>query len=222
MFRRKTRPMPDKDTALQGRPQGPTISGIHFVNGSNMVAPFPEGLETVYVAMGCFWGAEQIFWQIPGVFTTAVGYQGGFTENPTYEEVCTGRTGHTEAAMVVYDPSIVSLDVLLKSFWEEHDPTTPNQQGNDVGTQYRSAIYWTSDDQRDAVAASKDAYGRSLADAGYGQISTEVAVADTFYYAEEYHQQYLAKNPGGYCNHGFCQIGYTAPEVSTAPQEHST
>jgi len=214
--------MPEKDNALPGRPNGHTIGGIHFVNGSNMVAPFPDGLETVYVAMGCFWGAEQIFWQISGVYTTAVGYQGGFTENPTYEEVCTGRTGHTEAAMVVYDPSVLSLDVLLKSFWEEHDPTTPNQQGNDVGTQYRSAIYWTTEAQRDVVNASKDAYGGALADAGYGQISTEIAMADTFYYAEEYHQQYLAKNPGGYCNHGFCQIAYTAPEISTSPQEHST
>jgi len=212
--------MPDKDTALPGRPKGHPIGGTHFVNGSNMVAPFPEGLETLYVGMGCFWGAERIFWQIPGVYTTAVGYQGGFTENPTYEEVCTGRTGHTEAAMVVYDPSVVSLDVLLKSFWEEHDPTTPNQQGNDVGTQYRSAIYWTTEDQRDVVTASKDVYARSLVDAGYGQIATDVAMADTFYYAEEYHQQYLAKNPGGYCNHGFCQIAYTAPEISTSPQEH--
>jgi len=213
--------MPDNDTAVPGRSKGPTISGTHFVNGSNMVGPFPEGLETVYIAMGCFWGAEQIFWQIRGVYTTAVGYQGGITENPTYEEVCTGRTGHTEAAMVVYDPSVVPLDVLLKSFWEEHDPTTPNQQGNDRGTQYRSAIYWTGEEQRDVVSASRDAYARSLYGAGYGDISTEIAAAETFYYAEEYHQQYLAKNPGGYCNHGFCQVAYTAPELPARAEEKS-
>ena len=206
--------MPNKANALPGRPDAPPISGVHFVNDSKMIAPFPDGYETVYFGMGCFWGAEQIFWQIPGVYTTAAGYQGGITENPTYEEVCTGRTGHTEAVMVVYDPSRISLDVLLKSFWEEHDPTTLNQQGNDAGTQYRSAIYWTTPEQAEVVGTSRDAYGVSLSGAGYGAITTEIAQADTFFYAEEYHQQYLAKNPGGYCNHGFCQIEYSAPVVT--------
>ncbi len=203
--------MPDLQSALTGRSEAHAVSGVHFVNGSNMVPPFPDGLDKVYFAMGCFWGAEEIFWKLPGVYTTAAGYQGGFTPNPTYEEVCSGRTGHTEAVMVLYDPLVVSLETLLKSFWEEHDPTTPNQQGNDVGTQYRSAVYWSTQEQRDVVATSKDAYDAALSSAGFGVISTETAQADTFYYAEEYHQQYLAKNPGGYCNHGFCQIEYTAP-----------
>ncbi len=161
------------------------------------------------MGMGCFWGAERIFWQLPGVITTAVGYQGGLTPNPTYEEVCTGRTGHAEMVAVVYDPERVSIDVLLKHFWEQHDPTTLNRQGNDVGTQYRSAIYWTTEAQRDAAVASKDAYQGGLTDAGYGSITTEIrpaSEAGEFFYAEEYHQQYLAKNPNGYCNHGFCQI----------------
>ena len=204
--------MPTTDTALPGRPDPITISGVHFVNDSKMIGPFPEGSETIFFGMGCFWGAERIFWEVPGVITTAAGYQGGFTRNPTYEEVCTGRTGHTEAVMVVYDPDRVSVDVLLKHFWEQHDPTTPNRQGNDVGTQYRSAIYWTTDAQREAIEASKSAYGSGLKDAGYGAISTEIRSADDageFFYAEEYHQQYLAKNPNGYCNHGFCQIPYT-------------
>ena len=203
--------MPTAESALPGRSEPVTISGVHFVNDSPMLGPHPTGSETVYVAMGCFWGAERIFWEIPGVITTAVGYQGGHTPNPTYEEVCTGRTGHTEAVMVVYDPARVSMDDLMKGFWEQHDPTTPNRQGNDVGTQYRSAIYWTSDEQRDAVVASRDAYASGLAGAGYGTISTELRSADDagpFYFAEEYHQQYLAKNPNGYCNHGVCQIPY--------------
>ena len=206
--------MPTAETAIEGRPDPVRISGVHFVNDSSMTPPFPEGSEVLYVGMGCFWGAERIFWELPGVITTAAGYQGGFTPNPTYEEVCTGRTGHTEAVMVVYDPSVVSVDVLMKHFWEQHDPTTPNRQGNDVGTQYRSAVYWTTEDQRDAIEASREAYGAGLADAGYPPITTEVRSADDagpFYYAEEYHQQYLAKNPNGYCNHGFCQIPYRTP-----------
>ncbi len=209
--------MPTSDSALPGRPDPVTISGVHFVNDSKMTPPFPEGSETIYFGMGCFWGAERIFWEIPGVITTAAGYQGGFTENPTYEEVCTGRTGHTEAVIVVYDPQRVSVDVLLKHFWEQHDPTTLNRQGNDVGTQYRSAIYWTSEAQRDAIEASARAYGNGLKDAGFGAITTEVRSAEeagAFFYAEEYHQQYLAKNPNGYCNHGFCQIPYTAPDTA--------
>jgi peptide-methionine (S)-S-oxide reductase len=203
--------MPTAESALPGRSEPVTISGVHFVNDSPMLGPHPDGSETLYVAMGCFWGAERIFWEIPGVITTAVGYQGGYTPNPTYEEVCTGRTGHTEAVMVVYDPARVSMDDLMKAFWEQHDPTTPNRQGNDVGTQYRSAIYWTSDEQRDAIIASRDAYASGLAGAGYGTISTELRSADDagpFYLAEEYHQQYLAKNPNGYCNHGVCQVPY--------------
>ena len=203
--------MPTTETAIPGRSEPVTVSGVHYVNDSSMTPPFPDGAEVLYVGMGCFWGAERIFWEVPGVITTAAGYQGGFTENPSYEEVCTGRTGHTEAVLVVYDPDRVSVDVLMKHFWEQHDPTTPNRQGNDVGTQYRSAVYWTTEEQREAVEASRDAYGKGLADAGYPPISTEIRSADDagpFYYAEEYHQQYLAKNPNGYCNHGFCQIPY--------------
>ncbi len=173
-----------------------------------MLPPFPDGSEVLIVGMGCFWGAERFFWKEPGVVTTAAGYSGGSTPNPTYEETCTGRTGHTEAVLVVYDPVRVGIDVLLKEFWENHDPTTLNRQGNDVGTQYRSAIYTTTTDQAEAVLASRDRYQKALAGAGYGDITTEIAEAGPFYYAEEYHQQYLAKNPNGYCNHGFCQAAY--------------
>lgn len=210
--------MPTSDNALAGRDQQVEISGVHFVNGSQMKGPYPEGTEVLYVAMGCFWGAERIFWQIPGVITTAAGYQGGLTPNPTYEETCTGRTGHTEAVIVVYDPTKVDVDELVRHFWEQHDPTTLNRQGNDVGTQYRSAIYWTTEEQRDAIDASKRSYQHDLTGAGYGQISTEIASADEagpFYFAEEYHQQYLAKNPNGYCNHGFCQIPYRGPKATS-------
>jgi peptide-methionine (S)-S-oxide reductase len=175
-----------------------------------MKPPFPEGSEIISFGMGCFWGSERIFWKLPGVITTAVGYQGGSTPNPTYEEVCSGRTGHAEVALVVYDPKRITLDVILKSFWEQHDPTTLNRQGNDRGTQYRSAIYWTTEDQRDIAVASRDAYQAGLVDSGFGAITTEIAEAGPFFYAEEYHQQYLHKNPGGYCNHGFCQIEYPA------------
>jgi len=191
-----------------------TISGVHFVNGSSMVPPFPADCSQISFAMGCFWGAERIFWQLPGVVTTAAGYQGGFTPNPTYEEVCSGRTGHAEAVLVVYDPKRIDVDILLKHFWEQHDPTQGNRQGNDVGTQYRSAVYWSDEEQHAAVLTSMDAYQGGLRDAGFGAITTEVrsaADAGPFYYAEEYHQQYLAKNPNGYCNHGFCQIPYAGP-----------
>ena len=200
--------MPTPESALEGRSSPIEVSGRHFVNGSSIVPPFPEGSAVVSVGMGCFWGAERVFWSLPGVITTAVGYQGGLTPNPTYEEVCSGRTGHAEVALVVYDPEQTSLENLLKHFWEQHDPTTPNRQGNDVGTQYRSAIYWTDEQQREVAVASKNAYETGLREAGYGAITTEIAEAGPFYYAEEYHQQYLAKNPGGYCNHGFCQIEY--------------
>ncbi len=202
--------MPTRDTALPGRDEPLSISGIHFVNESSMTPPFPEGSQVVSFGMGCFWGAERIFWSLPGVITTAVGYQGGITPNPTYEEVCSGATGHAEVALVVYDPTQIEFEILLKHFWEQHDPTTLNQQGNDRGTQYRSAIYWTDPAQRDVAVASMGAYQAGLTESGYGTITTEIAEAGPFYYAEEYHQQYLAKNPGGYCNHGFCQIEYAA------------
>lgn len=213
--------MPAADDALPGRPEALMISGVHLVNGSNMLGPYPDGAEVLYLAMGCFWGTERIFWQIPGVITTAAGYQGGFTHNPTYEETCTGRTGHTEAVIVVYDPEKVGVDELLRQFWEQHDPTSPNRQGNDVGTQYRSAIYWTIEEQREAIEASMRSYQDDLAGAGFGAISTEIKSADDagpFYFAEEYHQQYLAKNPNGYCNHGFCQIAYRGPKATDHAQ----
>jgi len=213
MFRRKFAAGSRDVPPSSNRAEPHEISGVHFVNGTVMTPPFPDGTEAVSFGMGCFWGAERVFWQLPGVYTTAVGYQGGATQNPTYEEVCSGRTGHAEVALVVYDPALTSLDRLLKSFWEQHDPTQPDRQGNDVGTQYRSAIYWTTGQQRDAAVASRDAYGAALGAAGFGGITTEITQAGPFFYAEEYHQQYLAKNPGGYCNHGFCQIEYTAPEL---------
>jgi peptide-methionine (S)-S-oxide reductase len=215
MFRfNKSRPS-DAGSSLPGRPTPIAISGTHAVSGAGMMPPFPEGTETITFGMGCFWGAERIFWNVPGVVTTAVGYQGGSTPNPTYQEVCTGRTGHTEAVLVVYDPEQVDIEVLLKEFWEQHDPTQGDRQGNDIGSQYRSAIYWTTDAQRTAALASKDAYQGGLRDAGFGAITTEFRSAEDagpFYYAEEYHQQYLAKNPGGYCNHGFCQIAYAGSD----------
>ncbi|MEZ5175384.1 MAG: peptide-methionine (S)-S-oxide reductase MsrA [Acidimicrobiia bacterium] len=210
MFPRKSHSTPQSESALEGRKDPVPISGIHFVDESSMVPPFPDGTEVISFGMGCFWGAERIFWQLPGVVTTAVGYQGGSTPNPTYEEVCSGRTGHAEVVRVVYDPAETPLELLLKHFWEQHDPTTLNRQGNDRGTQYRSAIYWTTPDQQAAAEASRDAYQAGLRDSGFGTITTEIEQAGPFYYAEEYHQQYLAKNPGGYCNHGFCQIAYPA------------
>jgi len=208
MFTRRANKMYRNDTALPGREDPLPISGVHHVNQSSMLPPFPEGSRVISFGMGCFWGAERIFWRLPGVITTAAGYQGGSTPNPTYEEVCSGRTGHAEVALVVYDPAETDLDALLKQFWEQHDPTTLNQQGNDRGTQYRSAILWTDADQRDVAAASMAAYQATLTESGFGTITTEILEAGPFYYAEEYHQQYLAKNPGGYCNHGFCQATY--------------
>ena len=193
--------LPDRDTPIR-------LSGTHFENGSSFLAPFPEGSETAIFAMGCFWGAERIFWRIPGVLTTAVGYAGGFTKHPTYEDVCSGRTGHTEVVLVVFDPNEVDYDTLLKAFWENHDPTQGMRQGNDVGTQYRSAIYTTTAGQAERAQVSKEKYQASLAEGGFGSITTEIAPSGDFFYAEEYHQQYLAKNPNGYCNHGFCQVEY--------------
>ena len=199
------------DAALAGRDETMPVPARHEVLGTPIVPPFPVGLEQVVVGMGCFWGAERIFWQLPGVYTTAVGYAGGYTRNPTYQEVCSARTGHTEVVLVVFDPAKVSFDEILRAFWEGHDPTQGMRQGNDVGTQYRSALYWTSDAQRAAAEASRDAYAARLASAGYGPITTELAQAGEFYYAEAYHQQYLAKNPNGYCGIGgtgvACPVG---------------
>ncbi len=196
------------DQALPGRSDPIPSSDTHFVKETSIKPPFPDGMETFLIGMGCFWGAERIFWQAPGVYTTAAGYSGGYTPNPTYEEVCTGRTGHNEVVLVVYDPAMVEFETLLKLFWENHDPTQGMRQGNDVGTQYRSGIYVTTDEQAEVAKRSRDAYQAALSDAGYGDITTEIEPAGEFYYAEHYHQQYLAKNPMGYCNHGFCQVAY--------------
>ncbi len=213
-FARKKTELPSPDSALPGRATPVTISGIHAVNGHRMLPPFPAGLATAQFAMGCFWGAERKFWQVPGVHATAVGYAGGHTPNATYAEACSGATGHTEAVLVVYDPKTVTFESLLQLFWEGHDPTQGMRQGNDVGSQYRSAIYTTTPAQLQAALASRDAFQIALAKAGYGAITTEIKEAGAFYYAEEYHQQYLHKNPGGYCGIGgtgvSCQIGVGA------------
>lgn len=191
--------LPLVSEALAGRDHAIWDGAPHCVLGTPTMGPFPDHLEAVYLGLGCFWGAERLFWTIEGVHTTAVGYAGGITPNPTYEEVCSGRTGHTEIVMVVFDPKVVSLDRILKTFWEEHDPTQGHRQGNDIGTQYRSAIYCTSDAQLDAATAMADRYGAALKAAGRGSITTEIAAAGPFYYAEDYHQQYLYMVPNGYC-----------------------
>ncbi len=202
------------DEALPGRDERMPVPARHEVLGTPLEPPFPEGLAQIIVGMGCFWGAERVFWQAPGVYTTAVGYAGGFTPNPTYEEACSGRTGHAEVVLAVFDPKQTSYEEMLRLFWENHDPTQGMRQGNDVGTQYRSLLLWTTDAQRAAAEASRDAYQRVLRDAGYGEISTEITKAGPFYYAEPYHQQYLAKNPNGYCGLGgtgvSCPVGLTA------------
>jgi peptide-methionine (S)-S-oxide reductase len=211
-LRRKSE-MPLPEDALPGRAEKMRVPDRHFVLGTPLEPPFPEGTEVAVVGLGCFWGAERLFWQLPGVYTTAVGYAGGYTPNATYEEVCSGRTGHTEVVLVAFDPEKLSYDELLRTFWEGHNPTQGMQQGNDVGTQYRSAIYTSSDAQREAAVASRERYQERLTGEGYGEITTEIADAREFYYAEEYHQQYLAKNPGGYCGLGgtgvSCPIGLT-------------
>jgi len=199
------------DDALEGRPDAMPVAPKHFVLGAPMVPPFPEGIEAAVFGLGCFWGAERKFWQVKGVYSTAAGYAGGFTPNPTYEEVCSGLTGHTEAVLVAFDPKVVSFEQLLKVFWESHDPTQGMRQGHDAGTQYRSAIYGRSEAQLAAARASRDAYQARLTAAGYGPITTEIAPAGAFFCAEDYHQQYLAKNPNGYCGLGgtgvSCPIG---------------
>jgi peptide-methionine (S)-S-oxide reductase len=201
--------------ALPGRDEAMPVPEAHEVLGTPIAPPFPEGLEQAVVGMGCFWGAERVFWKAPGVYTTAVGYAGGYTPNPTYEEVCSGRTGHTEAVLVVFDPAQTSYEEILRLFWENHDPTQGMRQGNDVGTQYRSAVYWTTDEQRATLEASRNAFQQALKSAGHGgEISTELGPAGPFYYAEPYHQQYLAKNPNGYCGLGgtgvSCPVGVAA------------
>jgi peptide-methionine (S)-S-oxide reductase len=211
----KTR-MPAPDEALRGRDQRMPVPARHEVLGTPLEPPFPEGAELALFGMGCFWGAEKVFWQAPGVISTSVGYAGGHTPNPTYEEVCSGRTGHNEVVRVVYDPAVTSYEALLKLFWENHDPTQGMRQGNDVGTQYRSGVYTYSDAQRQAAEASRDAYERRLAEAGYGSVTTEIVDAPEFYYAEDYHQQYLAKVPNGYCGLGgtgvSCPVGVAAAD----------
>jgi peptide-methionine (S)-S-oxide reductase len=211
-YGRKTQ-MPTREEALPGRAERPyAVSPTHVVLGSPIEGPWPDGSQVLYVGMGCFWGVERIFWRQPGVISTAAGYMGGYTPNPTYEEVCTGMTGHAEIVRVVYDPEQTSPELLLKEFWENHDPTTANRQGNDVGTGYRSAIYWTTQEQERAAIATRDAFQKVLHDNGFGEIATEIRSAEDagpFYVAEEYHQGYLHKNPGGYCNHG--PNGMTCP-----------
>ena len=209
MLFRKTLEMPSPDSALPGRASPLPTAERHFVNGHPLKGPYPEGTELAQFAMGCFWGVERKFWQIPGVWVTAAGYVAGFTPNPSYEEVCSGRTGHTEAVLVAFDPKVVTYEDLLKVFWENHDPTQGMRQGNDIGTQYRSGIYVYNDAQAQAAEASQLAYQQALSARGYGRITTEIAAAGPFYFAEDYHQQYLAKNPGGYC--GIGGTGVTCP-----------
>jgi peptide-methionine (S)-S-oxide reductase len=213
-FKQKPLTIPTKAEALPGRPTALPTPSTHWVNGNSIKPPFPAGLETAIFGLGCFWGAERKFWQAPGVYATAVGYAGGPTPNPTYQEVCSGMTGHNEVVLVVYDPKKISYDGLLKVFWESHDPTQGMAQGNDVGTQYRSGIYTTSPEQRRAAEASKVAYQARLSQAGLGTITTEILDAPAFYYAEDYHQQYLAKNPNGYC--GLGGTGVSCP-ISVTP-----
>ena len=206
--------LPSREDALPGRDEKMPVPARHTVLGTPLAPPFPPGTETALFGLGCFWGAEKKFWQTPGVVSTSVGYAGGLTPNPTYREVCSGLTGHNEVVRVVFDPRKVRYEELLRVFWESHDPTQGMRQGNDVGTQYRSGIYVYDDEQRKAAEASRDAYQKALAEAGHGAITTEIVPAPEFYYAEEYHQQYLAKNPGGYCGHGgtgvSCPVGLAA------------
>lgn len=209
-FNRAPSTVPAPQDCLPGRDEPLPSPAPHFVNGTTITPPYPAGLDTLVVGMGCFWGAERLYWNTPGVYTTAVGYSGGTTPNPTYPETCTGRTGHTEAVLVVFDPAEVDVETLLAIFWENHDPTQLMGQGNDIGTQYRTAIYTSSDEQAAAALASRDAYQARLTESGFGTITTEIAPSGEFYFAEDSHQQYLAKHPGGYCIHGFCQVSFSA------------
>ena len=202
MFIHKKTAMPTAEQALPGRDEKMPVAAAHFVNGHPMTPPFPAHLQQVVFGLGCFWGAERTFWQREGVYTTAVGYSAGYTPNPTYQEVCSGETGHNEVVLVVYDPAVISFETLLQVFWESHDPTQGMRQGNDSGTQYRSGIYTCNDEQFRQAEISRALYQAELGKAGYGVITTEIKPAGPFYYAEDYHQQYLAKNPGGYCGHG--------------------
>ena len=211
LFSRMKAQMVVPEDALPGRDRPMPVDAPHFVLGTPIVPPFPEIMELAMVGMGCFWGAERVFWQLEGVYTTAVGYAGGYTPNPTYEEVCSARTGHNEVVRVVFDPSAIGYEAILQAFWENHDPTQGMRQGNDVGTQYRSGVYVHSEAQRAAAEASRDAYERRLAEAGYGAITTEILDAPPFYYAEDYHQQYLAKVPNGYCGLGGTGVSCPAP-----------
>jgi peptide-methionine (S)-S-oxide reductase len=210
LWDKKTK-MPSKEEFLPGRAERMAVPAAHHVNGARLEQPFPAGLQKAVFGMGCFWGAEKKFWQLPGVYTTAVGYAGGHTPNPTYREVCTGMTGHNEVVLVVFDPAKVSYDMLLKTFWENHDPTQGMRQGNDVGTQYRSGVYYMDEAQRAAAERSRDAFQEQLSTRGFGRITTEIVPAPEFYYAEDYHQQYLSKNPEGYCGLGgtgvSCPVG---------------
>jgi peptide-methionine (S)-S-oxide reductase len=206
--------LPKPGEALSGRSEKMPVPDRHFVNGNPLEPPFPEGLQLALFGLGCFWGAERKFWQLDGVYSTSVGYAAGLTPNPTYQEVCSGMTGHNEVVRVVFDPNVVSYETLLKVFWESHDPTQGMRQGNDVGTQYRSGIYTYSDEQKTLAQASRNAYQTALSAAGYGEITTEIIDAPDFYYAEAYHQQYLAKNPNGYCGLGGTRVEF--PEMSAA------
>ncbi len=213
-FTRTKTQMVEPGQALPGRDEAMQVPDAHYVHGRPLAPPFPEGMEQAVFGMGCFWGAERVFWQADGVWTTAVGYAGGFTPNPTYEEVCSAGTGHAEVVLAVFDPGATSYEAMLRLFWENHDPTQGMRQGNDVGTQYRSAVYYAGEAQRAAAEASRDAYVERLHAAGYGDITTEIGAAGPFYYAEDYHQQYLAKNPNGYC--GLGGTGVACP-VGVAP-----
>jgi peptide-methionine (S)-S-oxide reductase len=201
--------LPEPHEALPGRSEKMPVPERHYVNGHSLVSPFPEGMQTAVFGMGCFWGAERKFWQLTGVYSTAVGYAGGYTPNPTYKEVCSGMTGHNEVVLVVFDPAVISYEALLRVFWEAHDPTQGMRQGNDRGTQYRSGIYYAGESQRAAALASRDHYQKCLEASGLGTITTEILQAPEFYYAEDYHQQYLAKNPGGYCGLGGTGVSCT-------------
>jgi peptide-methionine (S)-S-oxide reductase len=216
----KSLKVPSKEAALPGRETRMPVPDVHFVNRHRLEPPFPEGLERAMFGMGCFWGAERKFWELPGVYTTAVGYAAGHTTNPTYREVCSGMTGHAEVVLVVFDPHRITYDDLLRVFWENHDPTQGMRQGNDVGTQYRSGIYYYSADQQRAAEATRDAYQQRLGAAGYGKVTTEIVPGPEFYFAEDYHQQYLAKNPDGYCGLGgtgvSCPVGITNQQSPVA------